>query len=46
MYTGHCTKVMKGRDDNRIQGNVVDTDHVSHSILAVVGSGLSYFCFL
>lgn len=34
-----CTKVMKGRDDNRIQGNMVDTDHVSHSILAVVVSG-------
>lgn len=41
-----CTKLIEGRDDNRIQGNMVDTDYVSHSILVVVVSGLLYFCFL
>lgn len=46
MYTGHCTKLIEGRDDNRIQGNMVDTDYVSHSILVVVVSELLCFCFL
>lgn len=41
-----CTKLIKGRDDNRTQGKMVDTDPVCHSIVAVVMSGLLYSCFL
>lgn len=41
-----CRKGIKEGNDNGIQGNTADTDHVSHGMLVVVVLGLLYFCFL
>lgn len=41
-----CKKVIKGGSDNGIQGSMVGTDHISHSLLMVGSLGLLYFCFL